>query len=177
MARTYTKRVKTSVMDVNVSGLKINLKGLVELEKKLKSLPDIQVGYLDSKQHPKWPLTFAEIAAINYFGVRSYKAGREWFIPPRKMMDVAFENSSTRIDSSLAKALTSAITIKGQANTNRAFRELGKTLADRLNLAVSAGDYVDNALATQKMKGKNDPLNWTGAFAKAARFRLVRKTK
>src|SRR5574343_342424 len=114
MARTYTKRVKTSVMDVNVSGLKINLKGLVELEKKLKNLPDIDVGYLKGEYHPVWNFTFAELANMNHFGTTG-KNG-DWKIPPRPFFNVALAGNNY-LHIQLFRALQSAVTNKGQTAT------------------------------------------------------------
>lgn len=172
MARTYTSKLKNSVLDVSVSSIKLDVRGLVELKKKLMALPNIDVGYLNGEKHPTWDFSMAELAMINHEGVRGDT--KEWFIPPRQMLRQAFmENGFYRKD--LERAVRSAISTKGMVAVNQAFRVIGKKAAKDLNAEVASGNFTPNAEFTIEKKGKDDPLNWTGALARAGKFRLVKR--
>lgn len=163
---------KISPVTIGVTGLKFNFDGLKQLEKKLLSLPSVDVGYLKAALHPTWDMTYAEIAALNHFYGKSAPGG-SFKIPERPAMAQAFESNNNFVDK-LQAAVFSAMSTKGQINTNRAFSNLGRYAVYNLNMAVLSGSFVGNAEYTIEKKGRDDPLNWTGALAKAAKFRLVK---
>jgi len=180
MARQYTKRQKESTIDFNVSGLKLDISGLKKLKQLMKNLPSVDVGYLNGEKHPKWDFSFAELAVINNYGVRGdSKNAPGWAIPPRPMMEGTF-NLNKGFAAQLQIAVEKSFAGNSQVAANQAFKALGVHAADKLNLFVkvagSDGYLRKNAPMTIAAKGKDDPLNWTGALAKAAKFRLVRKT-
>lgn len=180
MARQYTKRQKESTVDLNITGLKLDTSGLKKLKQLMNTIPSVDVGYLRGEKHPKWDFSFAELAVINNYGVRGDgETTPGWKIPPRPMMEGTF-NLHKGFAAQLEVAVRRTFAGNSQLAANQAFKALGDHAAGKMNLFVKVGGsdgfFPKNAPFTISQKGKDDPLNWTGALAKAAKFRLVRKT-
>lgn len=174
MARTYNSKLKNSLVDLDVSSIKLDVRGLVELKKKLMSLPNIDVGYLNGEKHPTWDFSVAELAVINHYGVRGVE--KEWDIPPRPMLLQSLQENKFYVRD-LTTAVRTALTTKGLVASTQAFRVLGKKAAKGLNAETASGNFTQNAEYTIEKKGSAVPLTWTGALAKAGKFRIVRKSK
>lgn len=128
----------------------------------------LEVGLLEGLVDPDTIMK----GAVNEFGVPGKsKASNVWRIPPRPWFRTVVDGNEDEYTTWLGQEFFKALR-KGDGDGNDLRAMLGKRIAKDLKASIASMQWVDNADATIKKKGFNNPLVHTGTMQSAPAYRL-----
>ena len=149
--------------DMGMEQILANIKELSTLSLKVGILED--AGSRDGVE-------IAQYAAWNEYGVPG--KDQKWAIPPRPFVRGYVDDNIEKIKA--MKEMITAQVIDGKIDANAAIEKLGKNTKEGIKHYIkTSSNFVPNADATVKRKGRDRPLIDTGLMRRSVDFEVLRQ--
>lgn len=121
-------------------------------------------------EHNTDRLTYAQIGSIQEFGATvRFLDGHDIEIPSRPFTATSFDLNQNAIISGITKVLTSS-----NGGYLNALLKVGEKHAEYQKRIMDGWKQPPNSARTIKYKGKNDPLDWSGAMIRGVKAKIGR---